>query len=104
MARQMRISLIFHPITFDDQGATELTRQGKSMAREDKTPPTTAWTTTPPIPQGGAHSASSAQLNCVKQVMIKKAPHPVDKHVGSRVRLRRMMLGMSQEKLGDELG
>jgi len=36
--------------------------------------------------------------------MIKKSPNPVDKHVGSRVRLRRMMLGMSQEKLGDALG
>jgi transcriptional regulator with XRE-family HTH domain len=30
--------------------------------------------------------------------------NPVDKHVGSRVRLRRMMLNMSQTKLGDELG
>ena len=36
--------------------------------------------------------------------MAKKAPNPIDKHVGSRVRLRRMMLGMSQEKLGDALG
>jgi transcriptional regulator with XRE-family HTH domain len=36
-------------------------------------------------------------------VMVKKAPNPIDKHVGSRVRLRRMMLGMSQEKLGDAL-
>src|SRR5215510_1353757 len=36
--------------------------------------------------------------------MVKKAPSPVDKHVGSRVRLRRLMLGMSQEKLGDGLG
>jgi transcriptional regulator with XRE-family HTH domain len=35
--------------------------------------------------------------------MAKKAPNPVDKHVGSRVRMRRMMLGMSQEKLGDAL-
>jgi transcriptional regulator with XRE-family HTH domain len=34
----------------------------------------------------------------------KKAPNPIDKHVGSRVRMRRMMLGMSQEKLGDALG
>ena len=37
-------------------------------------------------------------------MMAKKAPNPVDKHVGSRVRMRRMMLGMSQEKLGDALG
>jgi transcriptional regulator with XRE-family HTH domain len=37
-------------------------------------------------------------------MMAKKAPNPTDKHVGSRVRMRRMMLGMSQEKLGDALG
>lgn len=36
--------------------------------------------------------------------MYKKAPNPIDKHVGSRVRMRRMMLSMSQEKLGDALG
>jgi transcriptional regulator with XRE-family HTH domain len=34
----------------------------------------------------------------------KKSPNPIDKHVGSRVRMRRMMLSMSQEKLGDALG
>jgi transcriptional regulator with XRE-family HTH domain len=38
-----------------------------------------------------------------EMVMVKKAPNPIDKHVGSRVRMRRMMLGMSQEKLGDAL-
>jgi transcriptional regulator with XRE-family HTH domain len=37
-------------------------------------------------------------------MLAKKAPNPTDKHVGSRVRMRRMMLGMSQEKLGDSLG
>ena len=36
--------------------------------------------------------------------MAKKAPNPIDKHVGSRVRMRRMMLSMSQTKLGDALG
>ena len=36
--------------------------------------------------------------------MTAKAPNPVDKYVGSRVRMRRIMLGMSQEKLGDSLG
>ena len=30
--------------------------------------------------------------------------NPVDKHVGERVRMRRMLLGMSQEKLGEQLG
>jgi len=33
-----------------------------------------------------------------------KLPNPVDRHVGNRVRMRRMMIGMSQEKLGDALG
>ena len=37
-------------------------------------------------------------------MIAKKAPNPVDKHVGSRVRMRRMMLSMSQEKLGNSLG
>lgn len=37
-------------------------------------------------------------------MMNKKQPNPIDVHVGARVRLRRMMIGMSQEKLGDALG
>ena len=35
---------------------------------------------------------------------MAKAPDPIDKHVGSRVRMRRMMIGMSQERLGEALG
>ena len=31
-------------------------------------------------------------------------PHPVDVHVGARVRARRAFLGMSQTKLGDAIG
>jgi transcriptional regulator with XRE-family HTH domain len=31
-------------------------------------------------------------------------PNPIDVHVGNRVRLRRTLLGMSQEKLGEALG
>jgi transcriptional regulator with XRE-family HTH domain len=34
----------------------------------------------------------------------KNKPNPIDIHVGSRIRLRRTMLGMSQEKLGEALG
>lgn len=34
----------------------------------------------------------------------KRKPNPIDIHVGSRVRLRRTMSGMSQEKLGEALG
>jgi len=33
-----------------------------------------------------------------------KTPNPIDKHVGARVRMRRMMISLSQEKLGDKLG
>ena len=33
-----------------------------------------------------------------------RRPNPIDVHVGSRVRFRRMLLGMSQEKLGEKLG
>ncbi len=35
---------------------------------------------------------------------VAKKPNPIDVHVGSRVRLRRMLIGMSQEKLGSEMG
>ncbi len=31
-------------------------------------------------------------------------PHPVDVHVGKRVRTRRTLLGMNQEKLGNAIG
>ncbi|MGL4729335.1 MAG: helix-turn-helix domain-containing protein [Bosea sp. (in: a-proteobacteria)] len=34
---------------------------------------------------------------------MKKIPNPIDRHVGSRVRLRRMLLSISQEKLGEAL-
>lgn len=36
--------------------------------------------------------------------MIRKGPDPVDKFVGGRVKMRRLMIGISQEKLGDALG
>ncbi len=35
---------------------------------------------------------------------MTKFPNPIDVHVGSRVRMRRMMLGMSQQKLADAFG
>jgi transcriptional regulator with XRE-family HTH domain len=36
--------------------------------------------------------------------MRTKGNHPIDKHVGSRVRMRRLMLRMSQTALADQLG
>jgi transcriptional regulator with XRE-family HTH domain len=35
---------------------------------------------------------------------MKKLPDPIDQHVGSRVKMRRVLVGLSQEKLGDALG
>jgi DNA-binding XRE family transcriptional regulator len=35
---------------------------------------------------------------------IKRSPHAIDRHVGNRVRMRRKMQGMTQEKLGEALG
>jgi transcriptional regulator with XRE-family HTH domain len=35
---------------------------------------------------------------------MAKTPNPIDKHVGTRVRMRRVLVGLSQEKLGDALG
>jgi transcriptional regulator with XRE-family HTH domain len=35
---------------------------------------------------------------------VKKAPDPIDRHVGSRVRMQRVLMKMSQEKLGEALG
>ena len=35
---------------------------------------------------------------------MKKLPNPIDKHVGSRVRMQRVLVGMSQERLGGALG
>ena len=36
--------------------------------------------------------------------MTTKSPNPTDKYVGSRVRMRRLMLHMSQTDLADQLG
>lgn len=47
----------------------------------------------------GLHKKSSKKKNT--QV---SSPEPVDVHVGRRIRLRRMLLGISQEKLGEALG
>lgn len=35
--------------------------------------------------------------------LMRKIPNPIDIHVGARVRMRRVLIGMSQEKLGERL-
>ena len=39
-----------------------------------------------------------------RRTVAEYGPHPVDVHVGGRVRLRRLLLGMSQTDLGKALG
>ena len=51
-----------------------------------------------------ATTAATVRRVETSEMASKKQPNPIDVHVGSRVRLRRMMLGMSQEKLGENLG
>src|SRR5262245_24100576 len=51
-----------------------------------------------------AHSFSGWSAMAVRLPLPQKRPNPTDQHVGSRVRMRRLMLAMSQEKLGFALG
>jgi transcriptional regulator with XRE-family HTH domain len=43
-------------------------------------------------------------MNLQAGTSVTKVPNPIDRHVGARVRMRRMLIGMSQEKLGESLG
>src|SRR5262249_35621786 len=60
------------------------------------------------VPASGrvlAHNSSDRSAMAVRLPLPrKKAPNPIDHHVGSRGRMRRIMLAMSQEKLGAALG
>jgi len=47
---------------------------------------------------------SSAANSTRLRTVPKKQANPIDAQVGNRVRIRRMLIGMSQEKLGDLLG
>ncbi len=39
-----------------------------------------------------------------RHIVAKHGPHPIDAHVGSRVRVRRTLLGLSQTQLGVRMG
>ena len=51
-------------------------------------------------PQGEARMARAERSGSDREAR----PSPIDVHVGSRIRLRRTLLGMSQERLGEALG
>lgn len=40
---------------------------------------------------------------CVNRISMIKTINPVDRHIGARIRMRRMQLGISQEKLAEPL-
>jgi transcriptional regulator with XRE-family HTH domain len=48
--------------------------------------------------------AEMARGESVVKAEKEGRPSPIDVHVGSRIRLRRTLLGMSQERLGEALG
>jgi transcriptional regulator with XRE-family HTH domain len=56
-----------------------------------------------PAPENGA-KVPSVNGNLRRVIVPKKQASPIDVQVGTRVRLRRMLIGMSQEKLGELLG
>lgn len=51
-------------------------------------------------------NVSPAAVQVEEKMVMKnvKSPNPIDIHVGSRIRMRRTMLGLSQGALGEQLG
>jgi len=45
-----------------------------------------------------------AALTVVAEIGRGDGPHPVDRHVGLRIRMRRKEMGVSQERLAESLG
>ena len=65
-----------------------------------------AWTQHRPSVEEFKHIAERVRVEeryQMKTMAAKKSPNPIDKHIGTRVRMRRMMLDMSQTELGDAL-
>lgn len=57
------------------------------------------------LPEGGRRQEGQPDWGREpRDVMADKKPNPIDTHVGNRMRMRRMMIGMSQERLGDQMG
>jgi len=69
--------------------------QDAQNPRQGRVAPPAAASREPPMPSEGT---SEPRLE------REHRPSPIDTHVGGRVRLRRTLMGMSQEKLGEALG
>lgn len=57
-----------------------------------------------PDPKAASHPADGRRGGRRRRRYPPGISHPVDVHVGSRVRMRRTLLGMSQQRLGDAVG
>lgn len=58
-----------------------------------------------PAVEPSARSSPAESFFCAgHDLAMSKHPNPIDVHVGSRMRMRRMMLGLSQQKLADAFG
>lgn len=55
-------------------------------------------------PNGKLENGQMSRDEPAERTEREHRPSPIDVHVGGRVRLRRTLLGMSQEKLGEALG
>src|SRR3984893_7547314 len=66
--------------------------------------PTGAWTMSEDSGDGEERSAPAAMDKLADKHEKESRPSPIDIHVGSRIRLRRTLMGMSQERLGEALG
>src|SRR5215831_18758366 len=56
------------------------------------------------MPDGAVEVYATIDCRSRSRSMETKLPNQIDKHVGARVRMRRMMLNMSQSDLGEALG
>ena len=57
-----------------------------------------------PAPRSSAKKTETTLRRSPRGRTASGKPNPIDVHVGARVRLRRTLLGMSQEKLGEAIG
>src|SRR5471030_2652213 len=57
-----------------------------------------------PAYNNGRVTALTVRWGTMTDLIESRAPNPIDLHVGARIRLRRRMQGVSQEKLADALG
>ena len=72
--------------------------------------PQKQWPKNANLPKYTSTNQGRGQMTVRQQTKIRRGgrtradgPHPIDIHVGARIRMRRTLLGMTQEELGDAL-